>query len=131
MAIPGSQREETTDEHSPVQSRDHHGAGKRRVGNWIARRLAQRGYDIAIHYKHSSREAEETVEELVGLGVKAVAVQADLVHEEPVHRLVDQTLGVFGRIDLLVTVATLWEKMRLEDITGVCLPLDGGRTIAP
>ncbi len=93
------------------------GAGKRRVGNCIARRLARRGYSIAVHYNRSAGEAQETVDELSGLGVTARAFQADLAHEEEVQRLVDETLEAFGRIDVLVTAAAVWGQKRLEDVT--------------
>ena len=40
------------------------GSGKRRVGNAVAAALAQRGYDIALHYNRSAEEARQTAEEL-------------------------------------------------------------------
>ncbi|HLA83706.1 MAG TPA: SDR family oxidoreductase [Thermoguttaceae bacterium] len=93
------------------------GAGKRRVGNCIARRLAQRGYSVAVHYNCSEVDARETVKELAALGTRAVAYQADLALEGQVQRLVDDVLGKFGRIDVLVTAAAVWERKRLEDVT--------------
>lgn len=93
------------------------GAGKRRVGNFVARRLAERGYSIAIHYNRSAHEAQETVDALAALGVRAAAFQADLVDEEQIGRLVDGVLATFGRIDVLVTAAAVWEKKPLEEIT--------------
>jgi len=93
------------------------GAGKRRVGNAVARRLAERGYSIAVHYNRSADEAGETVGELAALGAKAVALQADLADERQVERLVGKTLKVFERIDVLVTCAAVWEARRLEDVT--------------
>ncbi|MBN2217711.1 MAG: SDR family oxidoreductase [Pirellulales bacterium] len=93
------------------------GAGKRRVGNAVARRLAERGYAIAIHYHRSARDAMETVGQLEALGVRAVAIQADVADEKQVERMVDETLGAFGRIDVLVTAAAIWEPKRLESVT--------------
>ncbi|NLE38380.1 MAG: SDR family oxidoreductase [Pirellulaceae bacterium] len=93
------------------------GAGRRRVGNVIARRLAARGCDIAVHYNRSADEARETVRELAAMGVRAAAFQADLSREDQIQRLVDETLDRFGRIDVLVTAAAIWEKRQLEDVT--------------
>ena len=93
------------------------GSGKRRVGNVVARRLAWRGYSIAIHYNRSAYDARETVEELTSLGIQASAHQADLAHETHVQKLVDETLENYGRIDVLVTAAAIWERKRLEDVT--------------
>jgi pteridine reductase len=93
------------------------GAGKRRVGNCIARRLAERGYHIAVHYNRSAESARETVAELAEMGVRASALQADLANEDETQRLVDETLEAFGRIDVLVTAAAIWEKRALEEVT--------------
>ncbi|MBN1588877.1 MAG: SDR family NAD(P)-dependent oxidoreductase, partial [Pirellulales bacterium] len=93
------------------------GAGKRRVGHSIARRLAERGFHMAVHYNRSAQEAQETVDELAAMGVRASAHQADLVNENEVRRLVDETLTAHGRIDVLVTAAAVWERKRLEDVT--------------
>ncbi|HWL07006.1 MAG TPA: SDR family oxidoreductase [Planctomicrobium sp.] len=52
--------------------------GAVRIGRAIAIHLAQQGMNVCIHYASSHHEAEETLGLLRGLGVKAVAVQADL-----------------------------------------------------
>ena len=63
------------------------GSGKRRVGNVVARRLAERGYAVALHYHRSADEAQETVDELTAEGVRARAFQADVADEAEVERL--------------------------------------------
>ena len=64
------------------------GSGKRRIGNVVALALAERGYDIALHYNRSAEEAQQTVVELQQRGVRAAAFQADLANEADVARLV-------------------------------------------
>src|SRR5688572_15718618 len=86
------------------------GSGKRRVGWHIAQALAARGYALAVHYRHSEAEAQETVAELTGAGCAAAAFQADLVDEAAVHGLVQGVLERFGRIDVLVNSAAIWNR---------------------
>jgi len=93
------------------------GAGKRRVGNVIARTLAAHGYGIALTYNRSAREAQETVVSLKEQGVAAQAFQADVSVEADVDRIVQETLESFGRLDVLVTAAAVWEPKPLEQIT--------------
>lgn len=93
------------------------GSGKRRVGNVIARRLADRGYRIALHYNRSAEEADATVAELQGQGAEATAFQADVADASSVDRLFARTLDTFGRLDVLVTSAAVWEPKPLEDVT--------------
>ena len=50
-------------------------------------------------------------------GVRAAAFQADLANENEVARLFDQVLETFGRLDVLVTAAAVWERKPLEDVT--------------
>ncbi len=92
------------------------GSGKRRVGNAIATALAERGYSIAVHYNRSKLDAQETVEQLAKMGVRATAFQADLAIEEDVARLFGEVVKEFGRIDVLVTAAAIWERKPLEEI---------------
>ncbi|MFH1918795.1 MAG: SDR family oxidoreductase [Planctomycetota bacterium] len=93
------------------------GAGKRRVGNVIARMLAGRGYQIALHYRRSAEEAQETVGKLEAEGVRARAFQADVSQGAEVDRLLRETLEHFGRLDVLVTAAAVWEPKPLEEVT--------------
>lgn len=93
------------------------GSGKRRVGWHIAAALAQRGYQLAVHYHTSAADAAQTVEHLRGLGVDAVALQADVGDEQAVRGMVQQVIARFGRLDVLVNAAAIWPRLRLEDVT--------------
>ena len=93
------------------------GSGKRRVGNAVALALAQRRYDIALHYNRSAEEARETVAQLAQAGIRVVAFQADLAKPDDVVRLFDEVLQTFGRLDVLVTAAAVWQQTPLEDVT--------------
>ncbi len=93
------------------------GSGKHRVGSVVASALAERRYDIAVHYNRSPEEARQTVAELERQGVRAAAFQADLAKDADVARLFDEVLKTFGRIDVLVTAAAVWEQKPLEQTT--------------
>jgi pteridine reductase len=93
------------------------GSGKRRVGWHVADALARRGYRLAIHYRSSAGEAQETVAEFRQRGVEAAAFGADLSDEGAVRDLVGQVLSQFRRVDVLVNCAAAWRSKRLEDVT--------------
>jgi pteridine reductase len=93
------------------------GSGKRRVGWHIAQALAARGYTLAIHYHRSATEAEQTVAELRRAGADATTFRADLADEKAIGELVQRTLQEFGRIDVLVNAAAIWNRKRLDEVT--------------
>jgi pteridine reductase len=93
------------------------GSGKRRVGSVVADALAERGYAIAVHYRTSAAEAAETAAALRARGVEVETFPADLADESAVRGLVDATLARFGRIDVLVNCAAIWQRKRLEEVT--------------
>ena len=79
------------------------GSGKKRVGWHVAEALAGRGYNVAVHYRTSAKEAAETAEHLRSCGVEAVAFQAELAEESAVRNLVRAAQEHFGRLDVLVS----------------------------
>lgn len=93
------------------------GSGKRRVGSAVADALAGRGFAVAVHYRTSAAEAAETVAGLRRHGVEAEPFRADLTVEADVRDLVRAVLGRFGRLDVLVNCAAIWQRKRLEDVT--------------
>jgi pteridine reductase len=93
------------------------GSGKKRVGAAVADRLARAGYAVAVHYRTSASEAAQTVSQLKSHGVAAQAFPADLSEEASVKKLVADVIAAFGRIDVLVNCAAVWQSKRLEDVT--------------
>src|SRR5262245_52213018 len=93
------------------------GSGKRRVGWHVADALGHRGYSLAIHYRTSAAEAQQTVSEFRQRGVEAIAIAADLADEGQVRHLVSETRQRLGRIDVLVNTAAVWKSRRLEEVT--------------
>ncbi len=93
------------------------GGGKRRIGNVVAQSLAARGYSIALHYNRSAEDARRTVLRLGETGTAAAAFQADVGVAPDVDRLMAEVVERFGRLDVLVTAAALWEPRPLEEVT--------------
>ena len=60
------------------------------IGRGIATRLAEAGAAIAVHYRSDKAGANQTVTDIVEVGGKAVAVQADLTSEDAVAKLFDE-----------------------------------------
>jgi pteridine reductase len=93
------------------------GSGRKRVGWHVANALAGRGYDLAIHYRSAKSDAADTVTHMLMRGVSADSFQADLARGEACDRLVDQVIARFGRIDVVVHAASIWEPKPLEEVT--------------
>jgi pteridine reductase len=93
------------------------GSGRRRVGWHVADALARRGHSVAIHYRTASAEAAETIAGLAAHGVTAATFQADVADEAAVRNLIASVLAHFGRLDVLVNCAAIWQSKRLEDVT--------------
>jgi pteridine reductase len=93
------------------------GSGAKRVGQSIAREFAASGYRIAIHAHRSAQQAEEFRLELQQKGVDAMVVLGGLDEEGFAEQACQQILDRFGRIDVLVNSAAIWDWKRLEDVT--------------
>jgi pteridine reductase len=88
--------------------------GGRRVGGDLARRLAERGASVAMTY-HTSREViERTLEDVRALGVGTLAISADLSRPEQAERAVSETVAAFGRLDALVSMASVYRRTPFE-----------------
>jgi len=87
------------------------------VGNVIAQYLAERGYQIALHYHSSAEEAIASRDDLRARGVRCEAYKADVADQGDVDRMVAGVCDDFGRIDVLVTTSSIWSSESLEDVT--------------
>ena len=92
------------------------GAAKR-IGSAIALALAEEGANVAITYRNSAEQATETVREIEALGVRAVAIGADLRDPASVRGAVAKAAAELGSIDILVNNAGRFETAALESIT--------------
>jgi 3-oxoacyl-[acyl-carrier protein] reductase len=75
------------------------------VGRATALDLARRGCSVAVNYSRSADDAEKTAAEARALGVRALAVQADVADDAQCRRLVETAVAELGRLDALVQSA--------------------------
>jgi len=91
--------------------------GSRRIGAVVATELARRGADIALVFRRSRTEAEETADSLRAAGRRVVLVQADLSDPESCERIVDETVDALGRLDVLINMASRYVSKPIDDLT--------------
>jgi NAD(P)-dependent dehydrogenase (short-subunit alcohol dehydrogenase family) len=91
--------------------------GGRRIGAVVATELARKGADVALVYRSSRAEAEETATALRALSRRAFIVQADLQQPEACQRIVEETVAQFGRLDVLVNMASIYREKAIDDLT--------------
>ncbi len=89
----------------------------RRIGREIARDLAGAGADIALHHHSSSEAAGEAADEFRALGVRAELFSADLSRPAEIAALLAAVDEAFGRLDILVNNASLFEQKPVLEIT--------------
>ncbi len=92
------------------------GAAKR-IGRALAMAFARAGADVAITYLSSETAARRTLSELGARRGRTLAIQCDVRDEKSVKAALDQVRREFGRLDVLVNNAGLYETVKFEDLT--------------
>ena len=87
------------------------------IGAAIARHLAEAGVSVVVNYASSRAEADRVVGDITRNGGRAIAVQADVTRQADIDRLFGETMRAFGRLDLLVNNAGMYEFSPLQDVT--------------
>jgi NAD(P)-dependent dehydrogenase (short-subunit alcohol dehydrogenase family) len=91
--------------------------GGRRIGAVVATELARGGADVALVYNRSKSEAEETARTIEAVGQRAIILPADLSDPAACQQIVDGTVDRFGRLDVLVNMASVYRSVPFDDIT--------------
>jgi NAD(P)-dependent dehydrogenase (short-subunit alcohol dehydrogenase family) len=91
--------------------------GGKRIGQVVARELAERGADIAVSYRGSRDEAESTASEVRALGRRAAVVAADVGKSADCARLIDTVAAELGRLDVLVNMASIYGSVAFDEMT--------------
>lgn len=89
------------------------------VGRATALELARRGCSVLINYSKSKNEAEETAAEIAALGVKGIAVEADVADDAACRKMIESAAREFGRLDILVNNAAVTSFIRHSDMEAV------------
>lgn len=87
------------------------------IGAEIALQLAAEGAAVVVNYSSSKAGADRVVAEIAGQGGKAVAVQANVADQADVQKLFAEAKKAFGRLDVLVNNAGIYEFAPLENVT--------------
>ncbi|WP_291142167.1 SDR family oxidoreductase [Flavobacterium sp. UBA7680] len=77
----------------------------RGLGKAIAERYASLGANIVINYSKDKASADEVVSNITAMGVKVIAVQADVSVVADIERLFEEAVKAFGKIDIVVANA--------------------------
>ena len=91
--------------------------GGKRIGRVVAQVLATRGMDLVLSYRGSKQEADDTVDDVVAAGRRATTVVADVSKPEDCRAIIARAMATFGRIDVLVNMASIYRSTPLEAMT--------------
>lgn len=91
--------------------------GAKRVGKAIALRLAEAGFDIAITYQSSKREADEVVKQIRAISRRAIAIKVDLAKPDCDAIVFKVFTKTFDRCDVLVNNASVFDRTPIGSIS--------------
>jgi 3-oxoacyl-[acyl-carrier protein] reductase len=87
------------------------------IGAAIARHLAKAGASVVVNYSSSKEGADRVVDQIKTQGGKAIAVKANVARKSEIDHLFAETKKAFGRLDVLVNNAGIYQFAPLENIT--------------
>jgi 3-oxoacyl-[acyl-carrier protein] reductase len=91
--------------------------GARRIGQQVARALAEQGAQLIISYRSSKTEAEAIARDVAALGGEALLIQCDTSSRESVTHAVEEMKHATRQLDVLVLMASIFSPIALEAIT--------------
>src|ERR1700730_1184818 len=89
----------------------------KRLGAALAKGLAKDGHRIAIHFRSSRDEVEETAQVIRKAGGDAAIFQSPLAHLADGERIVQDIVAHFGSLDTLINNAGTFNRKRFEELT--------------
>jgi NAD(P)-dependent dehydrogenase (short-subunit alcohol dehydrogenase family) len=90
--------------------------GGKRIGRAIALTLGRAGANVIVNYNQSREGAHATVGEIATMGVRAVAMRADVSRPKQVAAMFHAVEKRFGRLDLLVNNAGVFFPRKWDEI---------------
>jgi 3-oxoacyl-[acyl-carrier protein] reductase len=91
--------------------------GSRGIGRAAALRFAEAGANVVINYVRNAEWAEKVVQACKEFGGQAIAVRADMADIKQASKLADRAAEEFGRIDIVVANAGIWEGAPVEEMS--------------
>jgi NAD(P)-dependent dehydrogenase (short-subunit alcohol dehydrogenase family) len=95
--------------------------GATRIGREISLTLARAGAAVAVHYRSSAQEAHAVAEEIIARGGKALAVHADLIHEDACRDCITAARSLGPPLSILVNNASVFNRESIHDCTEASL----------
>jgi len=87
------------------------------IGAGIAKALAAEGASVVVNYSSSKEGADRVVQEITAKGGKAIAMQGDVSKQADITRLFAETKKAYGKLNILVNNAGVYEFAPLEGTT--------------
>ena len=91
--------------------------GTKRIGGKVGFELAKKGAKVALIYNRSQQEAETVAKQIRSIAEDAVTIKADLAQAVQVKLMVSQVIKVWGGIDFLINLASIYNSSPLVEIT--------------
>lgn len=87
------------------------------IGAAIAKEMAAAGAAVVVNYRADRSSADAVVKEITEADGRAVAIRGDVSKSEDVRRLFTDVAETFGRLDIVVNNAGVYQAMNIEEIT--------------
>ena len=91
--------------------------GARRIGAEVAKAVSARGADVVLIYNRSQAEADDAADTVRAAGRRALVLQADVADPSAAPKIMDAIAGEFGRLDVLVNMASLYHSQPFDEVT--------------
>ncbi|MBY4952657.1 MULTISPECIES: SDR family NAD(P)-dependent oxidoreductase [unclassified Pantoea] len=91
--------------------------GSKGIGAGIARQLAADGARVIVNYASDRDAAEKVVVDIKATKGEAVAVAADVTSQTEVEALINTSIALFGRLDIVVNNAGVYQFAKIEEST--------------
>lgn len=91
--------------------------GSKGIGAGIARQLAADGAKVIVNYATGRSGADKVVADIEAAGGQALAVAADVTNQAEVEALINAAIGNFGRLDIVVNNAGIYQFAKIEEST--------------
>ena len=89
----------------------------RNIGRATILKMAAEGANVVVNARSNQAEAEAVAEEARAMGIKAMAILADVSNKEQVDSMVSMAMAEFGKIDILVNNAAIRPHKPFLEVT--------------
>lgn len=89
--------------------------GSKRIGAAISLHLASIGYDIALTYNTSLKEAELIRRQIIKLGRRAEIIHHDFTFQNETKKLIQQVRKIFPQLNVLINNASIFDPSSLKN----------------